>query len=250
MTEPIIVIPARMQSSRLPGKPLAQIGGAPMIVHVWRRACAAGLGPVVVAADGPDIAAAIENAGGEAILTRPDHVCGSDRIWEALEKRDPGRRYDPVLNLQGDMPLVDPALLKQVAGALDEAQESAQADIATLAAAIRDEAQANNPDIVKVVGTPLPSGRLRALYFTRAMAPWGDGPLYHHIGIYAYRRAALERFTRLEPTPLEHRERLEQLRALEAGMRIDVVLVDDAVAGVDSPQDLERARALFALATG
>jgi 3-deoxy-D-manno-octulosonate cytidylyltransferase len=250
MTEPIILIPARMRSTRLPGKPLAQIGGAPMIVHVWRRACEAGLGPVVVAVDGPDIAAAIERAGGEAILTRPDHVCGSDRISEALEKRDPGRCYDPVINLQGDMPLVDPALLKKVAGALDEGEEDVQADIATLAAPIRDEGQATNPDVVKVVGTPLPSGRLRALYFTRAVAPWGDGPLYHHIGIYAYRRAALDRFTRLPASPLEHRERLEQLRALEAGMRIDVALVDDAVVGVDSPQDLERARALFALETG
>ena len=239
MTGPIIVIPARLQASRLPGKPLALIGDAPMIVHVWRRACAAALGPVLVAADCREIAAAVEAAGGEAVLTRPDHASGSDRICEALALCDPERRHDPVINLQGDMPFVDPALPGIAAAALAKGE----ADIATLAAPLGDDAAAANPNIVKVVGTPLPGGALRALYFTRAPAPWGAGPRYQHIGIYVYRRAALERFVQLPPSTLEQRERLEQLRALEAGMRIDVALVAEPVLGVDSPQDLERARA-------
>ncbi|MGO9005059.1 MAG: 3-deoxy-manno-octulosonate cytidylyltransferase [Beijerinckiaceae bacterium] len=240
MTEPIILIPARMGASRLPGKPLALIAGEAMIVHVWRRAREAAIGPVLVAVDHPEIAEAVEKAGGTALLTRPDHVCGSDRICEALARHDPDRRYDLVINLQGDMPLIDPALVRKVA----EALEDPGVDIATLAAPIRDLEEAADPNVVKVVGTPLASGRLRALYFTRALAPWGEGPLYHHIGIYAYRRAALERFVRLPPSALERRERLEQLRALEASMRIDVALVAEGEFGVDSPEDLERARRL------
>jgi 3-deoxy-manno-octulosonate cytidylyltransferase (CMP-KDO synthetase) len=240
-SEPIILIPARMAASRLPGKPLALIGGEPMIVHVWRRACEAELGAVVVAVDGPELAEAIAAAGGKAVLTRADHVCGSDRIGEALARLDPGRRYDPIINLQGDMPLIDPTLLAKAADVLNDPH----VDIATLAAPIRAAEDAANPDVVKVVGTPSAAGRLRALYFTRAAAPWGDGPLYHHIGIYAYRRAALEKFLHLPPSPLEHREKLEQLRALEAGMRIDVALVGETVFGVDSEADLARARAAW-----
>jgi 3-deoxy-manno-octulosonate cytidylyltransferase (CMP-KDO synthetase) len=241
MTGPIVLIPARMRATRLPGKPLAVISGEPMIVHVWRRACAAALGPVVIAVDGPELAGAVEKAGGTAVITRPDHVCGSDRICEALASLDPEGRYDPVINLQGDMPLIDPAVLQKAAEGLGDPT----VDIATLAAPFGDPETAANPDVVKVVATPLPSGRMRALYFTRAVAPWGEGPLYHHIGIYAYRRVALERFASLPAGALEQRERLEQLRALEAGMRIDVALVAENVLSVDSHQDLERARAAF-----
>jgi 3-deoxy-manno-octulosonate cytidylyltransferase (CMP-KDO synthetase) len=242
MTEPIILIPARMAASRLPNKPLALIGGEPMIVHVWRRAQEAAIGSVVVATDSREIAQAIEAAGGTARLTRPDHVCGSDRISEALGRLDPDRRYDPIINLQGDMPFVDPALIVKVAAVLDDPA----VDIATLAAPFEDAEAAADPNVVKVIGAVLAPGHLRALYFTRALAPWGEGPLYHHVGIYAYRRAALERFVGLPPSALEHRERLEQLRAIEAGMRIDVALVANGVFGVDTPEDLDRARAFIA----
>jgi 3-deoxy-manno-octulosonate cytidylyltransferase (CMP-KDO synthetase) len=241
MTQPIILIPARMGAGRLPGKPLAQIGGEPLIVHVWRRACEAAHGPVVVAVDTQELVETVEKAGGTALLTATRHVCGSDRIYEALARHDPERHHDPVINLQGDMPLIDPALIAVAAQVLAQSD----ADIATLATPI-DATAAANPDVVKVVGTPLPSGHLRALYFSRAVAPWGEGPLYHHIGIYAFRRQALERFASLPPATLEHRERLEQLRALEAGMRIDVGLVAAKVLAVDSEADLERARQAFA----
>lgn len=239
----LLVIPARMAATRLPGKPLAEIDGTAMIVHVWRRAMEAGLGPVLVATDGEAIAAAIRAAGGEAAMTRPDHASGSDRIWEAVETADPARRFDIIVNVQGDLPTIEPSALRAALAPLSDPA----VDIATLAAPITRRAERNDPNVVKVVGTPADMpGRLRALYFTRATAPHGEGPLYHHIGLYAYRRAALARFVALPPSPLEKRERLEQLRALEAGMRIDVALVDTVPLGVDTPEDLERARAVLA----
>ena len=236
----IVLIPARMASSRLPGKPLADIGGLPMIVQVLRRAEAAAVGPVVVATDSEAIATAVEKAGGRAIMTRADHTSGSDRICEALGVV--GSPADVVVNVQGDLPTLDPADVRAAIAPLSDPA----VDIATIAAEIRTAAERTNPNVVKVVGSPVGPGRLRALYFTRATAPHGDGPLYHHIGLYAYRRAALERFVALPPSPLEQRERLEQLRALEAGMRIDVTIVKSVPLGVDTPDDLERARALLA----
>jgi 3-deoxy-manno-octulosonate cytidylyltransferase (CMP-KDO synthetase) len=237
----LILIPARMASTRLPGKPLADIAGLPMIVQVLRRAEAARLGPVVVACDDETIAAAVEKAGGRAILTRADHPSGSDRIFEALGVVDPDGRAKIVVNVQGDLPMLAP---EDIAAALTPLNDPA-VDIATLAAEIKKPEERINPNVVKVVGSPVASRRLRALYFTRATAPSGDGPLYHHIGLYAYRRAALQRFVKLPPSPLEQRERLEQLRALEAGMRIDVAIVDTVPLGVDTPQDLETARAML-----
>jgi 3-deoxy-D-manno-octulosonate cytidylyltransferase len=241
--DPIILIPARMASTRLPGKPLALIHGEPMIVHVWRRALEAGVGRAVIATDTPDITVAVRRAGGEAVMTRTDHHTGSDRIFEALGLVDPEGRHDVVVNVQGDLPTLEPGSIR---AALDPLQV-AEVAIATLAAEIRVEEERSNPNVVKVVGSPLADRRLRALYFTRATAPYGDGPLYHHIGLYAYRRAALERFVALPPSPLEQRERLEQLRALEDGMRIDVAIVDAVPLGVDTPADLERTRALLAV---
>lgn len=238
----IILIPARMASTRLPGKPLLDIAGEPMIVHVWRRAQAAHLGSVVVATDAGAIATAVEKAGGRAVMTRRDHVSGSDRIFEALDLVDPEARAQVVVNVQGDLPTLAPDDLK---AALQPLADPA-VDIATLAAEIRKPEERTNPNVVKVVGSPVSSGRLRALYFTRATAPYGDGPLYHHVGLYAYRRAALARFVKLPPSPLELREQLEQLRALEAGMRIDVSIVDSVPLGVDTPHDLETARAILA----
>jgi 3-deoxy-manno-octulosonate cytidylyltransferase (CMP-KDO synthetase) len=235
----LVLIPARMASSRLPGKPLADIAGLPMIVHVLRRAEAAAVGPVVVATDSEAIATAVEKADGRAVMTRADHVSGSDRIFEALGTLDTPARL--IVNVQGDLPTLAP---EDVRAALRPLADPA-VDIATLAAEIRDEAERVNPNVVKVIGTPVAARRLRALYFTRATAPYGDGPLYHHIGLYAYRRAALERFVALSPSTLERRERLEQLRALEAGMRIDVTIVDTVPLGVDMPEDLARARALL-----
>jgi 3-deoxy-manno-octulosonate cytidylyltransferase (CMP-KDO synthetase) len=239
MARPIVVVPARMSSTRLPGKPLADIAGKPMIVHVLERGLSAGIGPVVVACDDAGIAAAVEAAGGRAVLTRPDHESGSDRIFEALETIDPDRHHDVVVNLQGDLPTIDPALLVGAAALLDVPEVA----IATLASEIVREEERTLSQVVKAVGTPIGPRRLRALYFTRATAPWGEGPLYHHIGLYAYRREALARFVALPPSPLEQREKLEQLRALEAGMRIDVGLVDGVPFGVDTPADLARARA-------
>lgn len=242
MLRTIIFIPARLKATRLPDKPLADIHGEPMIVHVWRRAKAAECGRVVVATDSAAIAAVVRAAGGEAVMTRPDHASGSDRIYEALNRIDPDADAEVVVNLQGDLPTLDPALVQRCIAPL----AGRGPDIATLCAEIRDAAERDNPNVVKVVGTPLPTeGRLRALYFTRATAPYGEGPLYHHIGIYAYRRAALERFVSLEPSGLELRERLEQLRALEDGLRIDVSIVDTVPLGVDTPADLERARRLI-----
>jgi 3-deoxy-manno-octulosonate cytidylyltransferase (CMP-KDO synthetase) len=241
MPEVLILIPARMASTRLPGKPLADIAGVPMIVHVWRRAAAAGIGPAVVATDSPEIAAAVEKSGGKAVMTRGDHMSGTDRIHEALAKIDPAGRADRIVNMQGDLPTLDPASLAAAVGLLEESV----VDVATLAAEIKRADERVNPNVVKVVGTPVSPSRLRALYFTRATAPAGDGPLYHHIGLYAFRRAALDRFVALPPSPLEKRERLEQLRALEAGMRIDVAIVDTVPLGVDTPEDLETARAML-----
>ena len=244
MTEPriLVLIPARMAATRLPGKPLLDIAGLPMIVHVLRRAQAAGIGRVAVATDTPDIAVAVMAHGGEAVMTRTDHPSGSDRIFEALCKLDPAGEADVVVNLQGDFPTIHADNIRSVLAPLDDPM----VDIATLAAQIHTEEEATNPNVVKAVGSPVSAGRLRALYFTRATAPWGDGPRYHHIGLYAYRRAALERFVALPPSALEVQEKLEQLRALEAGMRIDIGLVDTVPRGVDTPADLETARRILA----
>jgi 3-deoxy-manno-octulosonate cytidylyltransferase (CMP-KDO synthetase) len=242
---PIILIPARMKSVRLPGKPLADICGQPMIVQVWRRAMEAGLGPVCVAAAEPEIVEAVTGAGGMAMLTNPDHPSGSDRIFEALRKIDPSGRHDAIVNLQGDLPTIDPAIIRR---ALDPFEDPA-VDIATLAVEITREAERTDPNVVKAVAAfDAAAGRriARALYFSRATVPANEGAHYHHIGIYAYRRAALERFVALPPGLLERREKLEQLRALEAGLRIDVALVDTLPLGVDTPAELERARAILA----
>jgi len=237
----LILIPARLHATRLPGKPLADIGGLPMIVQVLRRAEEARIGPVVVATDDETIATAVDKAGGRALMTQADHPSGSDRIFEALGLADPDGRARIVVNVQGDLPTLNPADLKAALGPLADPA----VDIATLAAEIRKPEERTNPNVVKVVGSPLSPKRLRALYFTRATAPSGEGPLYHHIGLYAYRRSALERFVSLPPSPLERREKLEQLRALEAGMRIDVTIVDSVPLGVDTPEDLEIARKLL-----
>lgn len=237
----LILIPARMSSIRLPNKPLADIAGRPMIVHVAARAAESGLGRVVVATDTDKVADAVRAAGFEAVMTRADHQSGSDRIHEALLRLDPRRRVEVIVNVQGDLPTIDPATISAAIPPLDDGS----VDIATLGAVIAREDERDNPNVVKIVGSPLSATRLRALYFTRATAPWGDGPLYHHIGLYAYRRAALERFVALPPSALEVRERLEQLRALEAGMRIDAEIVDTVPLGVDTPHDLERARAML-----
>ena len=241
MADVLIVIPARMASRRLPGKPLLDIAGEPMIVHVLRRAQAARLGEVVVATDSDVVAACVEKAGGRAVMTRADHVSGSDRIFEALDVADPQRRSTIIVNVQGDLPTLAPS---DIAAAIAPLADAA-VDIATLAAEITRADERTNPNVVKLVGTPVGERRLRALYFTRAAAPAGEGPLYHHIGLYAFRRAALARFVALPPSPLEQREKLEQLRALEAGMRIDATIVDSVPLGVDTPADLERAREIL-----
>ena len=242
MRRVLIVIPARMEAARLPGKPMALIGGEPMIVHVWRHAHAAECGRVVVATDAEEIANAVRSAGGEAVMTRRDHASGSDRVFEAINKVDPEGDAEFIVNVQGDLPTLEPRLINACLAPLEQPGPN----IATLAAEIREVGERENPNVVKVVGTPSGTPNvLKALYFTRATAPFGDGPLYHHIGIYAYRRPALEKFVALKPSPLEQRERLEQLRALEDGMRIDVSIVDTIPLGVDTPADLERAREAF-----
>jgi 3-deoxy-manno-octulosonate cytidylyltransferase (CMP-KDO synthetase) len=236
------MIPARMASSRLPGKPLADIAGKSMIVHVMERAKEAEIGPVVVSAADPEIVDAVAAAGGIGIATSPDLPSGSDRILEGLQTLENGLDYDVVVNVQGDLPTLDPRLI----GTALKALEASGADIATLACRTDSELERANPNITKAVVAWDESGeRGRALYFTRAPAPWGDGPVWHHIGLYAYRREALERFVALPPSPLEQREKLEQLRALEAGMSIVVARVDTIPLGVDTPEDLERARALL-----
>jgi 3-deoxy-manno-octulosonate cytidylyltransferase (CMP-KDO synthetase) len=240
---PLIVIPARLHATRLPGKPLADIHGVPMIVHVWRRAIEAGLGPVLVAAGEPEIADAVRAHGGEAVLTDPDHPSGSDRVWEAVRRFDPDGRFDSIVNLQGDLPTLDPALVGAVLAPLADPA----VDLATLVVEITRDEERADPNVVKAVIGLEPGQRIgRALYFSRATVPANDGPLYHHLGIYAYRRAALARFVALPPGVLERREKLEQLRALENGLRIDAALVDTVPLGVDTPADLERARRLLA----
>lgn len=239
---PVILIPARRASTRLPDKPLAMIGEEPMISHVWRRAMEAELCDVAVACDDPEIAWVIERAGGIAVMTSSEHQSGSDRIWDALLQLEAGTpKYDVIINLQGDLPSLDPHLLHQLLLPLEEPE----VDIATLAAPILDEADKSAPQVVKPVIAFETERQGRALYFSRATVPTGEGDLYHHIGVYAYRRAALEQFVKMPPSQLEQREKLEQLRALEAGMRVDVRVVDTVPLGVDTPKDLEKARAML-----
>ncbi len=239
---PIVAIPARLAATRLPGKPLADIAGEPMIVHVWRRAVAAAIGPVVVACGDREIAAAIERAGGRAVLAAPELPTGSDRIHAAITGLDPERAHDAVVNVQGDMPLIEPAAIRLAFAGLADPDT----DIATLAAVIDDPAMLAQDHVNKVVaGFTDPEQPARALYFSKAVVPWGAGPHYEHVGLYAYRRAALDRYVGLPRGVLEQRERLEQLRALEAGMRISVRLIRPEQHGgqVDTPADLERVRA-------
>jgi 3-deoxy-manno-octulosonate cytidylyltransferase (CMP-KDO synthetase) len=240
----LVLIPARMAATRLPGKPLLDIAGLPMIVHVLRRAEEAKIGRVAVATDTPEIADAVRAAGGEVVMTRASHPSGSDRIHEAMQKLDPSGKAEIVVNLQGDFPTIAPDTIRAALPPLDDPA----VDIATLASQIHTQEEDLAPSVVKAVGSPIGPNRLRALYFTRATAPHGDGPRYHHIGLYAYRRAALERFVALPPSPLEQQEKLEQLRALEAGMRIDITIVDSVPRGVDTPADLETARKILAKA--
>jgi 3-deoxy-manno-octulosonate cytidylyltransferase (CMP-KDO synthetase) len=239
----IVLIPARLGSTRLPDKPLAMIAGLPMIVQVWRRARDAEVGPVVVACAEPVIADAVRAAGGEAVLTDPALPSGTDRIFAALQAVDPDRRFARVGNLQGDLPTLDPQAVRQVL----EPLEQLGTDMATLANATLDEHDRTDPNVVKAVVSfdPARPNLGRALYFTRATAPSGPGPVWHHIGIYAFTRDALERFAALPPSPLEQREKLEQLRALENGMSIGVRVVDAVPFGVDTPADLEKARRLL-----
>jgi 3-deoxy-manno-octulosonate cytidylyltransferase (CMP-KDO synthetase) len=243
---PIVLIPARLAASRLPDKPLLAIHGTPMIVHVLRRAQEADVGAVAVATDTAAIADAVRAAGGTAVMTGAHHASGSDRIHEALARLDPDGRHDLVVNVQGDLPTLSAAAIR---ASLSPMRDAAVA-IGTLVAEIGDAADRTAPQVVKMVGSALGGGRHRALYFTRATAPWGEGPLWHHIGLYAWRRAALERFVALPPSPLERREKLEQLRALEAGMRIDATEVDEVPLGVDTPADLDKARVMLAPQTG
>lgn len=241
MTNTLILIPARMASTRLPGKPLADINGLPMICHVVDRAREADIGEPIVACDDTAIFDAVHAHGAKAVMTANTHESGSDRIWEAIETVDPEAKADTIINVQGDLPAIDPKVIRQSLGPL----ENSDVDIATLAAEIVEEAEKTNPNVVKAIGSPISEARLRALYFSRATAPHGDGPLYHHIGLYAYRREALKRFVSLPQSTLEKREKLEQLRALENGMRIDIELVDTVPHGVDTPEDLEKAQKML-----
>lgn len=236
------MIPARMAATRLPGKPMADINGQPMIVHVWRRAIEADIGAVVVATNSVEVADAIAGVGGRVTMTRVDHPSGSDRVFEALASFDPDHRHDVVVNVQGDLPSISPPAIRAALGPM----QNVAVDVATLFAEIRLAEERHSPFVVRMVGSVHSPGRFRRLYCTRATAPTGEGPLWHHIGLYAWRRAALERFVALPPSPLELREKLEQLRAREAGMRIDAVAVDDIPLGVDTPADLERAREMLA----
>lgn len=237
--KPVIVIPARMASTRLPGKPLADIAGAPMIVRVWRAGLAAEIGPVVVAAGDEEIVAALRVAGGTAVMTHAGLPSGTDRVFAAVQAFDPEGTHDVVINLQGDLPLLEPANLRAVRDTL----AASGADIATLAAPIADSGDFDNPNVVKpIMSWGEEKLYARALYFSRSRVPAGPGDLYHHIGIYAFRREALARFVSLPPSPLEKRENLEQLRALENGMTVAVGLVERAPLSVDTPSDLERVR--------
>lgn len=246
LPKPLIVIPARMASSRLPGKPLADIHGIPLVVHVWRRAMEADIGRVIVAAAESEVAEAVRAAGGEAILTDPAHASGSDRVHEAAGLADPDGAFGAVINLQGDQPNIDGRSVGRALSPLADPEVA----IGTIAAPLTDPGERDNPNVVKAAVSLTPGARIgRALYFSRAPVPHGDGPLFHHIGVYAFRRAALDRFVRLQPSPLERRERLEQLRALENGMRIDVARVDTIPISVDTPADLEQARRLLRAAS-
>ena len=238
----LVMIPARMASTRLPGKPMADIAGKPMIVQVMLRAVEADIGRVVVATDAQEVFEAVQDHSGEAIMTREDHPSGSDRIFEALQSADPQGDVETIINVQGDLPTIDPKSIRASVAPLEVSEVS----LATLTTEIVLEEEKTNPNVVKLIGTPVGENQLQALYFSRATAPWGDGPLFHHIGLYAWRRSALERFVVLPPSPLERREKLEQLRALENGMRIDAAIVDTVPLGVDTPEDLERARKLLA----
>jgi len=242
---PIVIIPARRAASRLPGKPLADIAGEPMIVHVWRRAIEADVGAVLVATDDEEIVDAVRAVGGEAVMTRADHPSGSDRVFEAASIVDADGRHDVIVNIQGDLPTVARDTIREAMAPLSDAEVA----IGTPVVDITVEEEKTAPSVVKMIGSPVGPRRFRALYFTRATAPWGEGPLYHHVGLYIWRRQALARFVGLPPSPLEQRERLEQLRAIEDGMRIDAVEVDAVPLGVDTPADLERARSLFRVAT-
>ena len=238
---PLILIPARMASSRLPGKPMADINGLPMICQVYQRALEAKIGIPWVATDSQEVLEAVKNYGGNALITRPDHQSGSDRIWEAVLKIDPESKSEFIINLQGDLPTIDGQIISQCLQPL----LNGPADIATLGVEIGEEAEKTNPNVVKIIASQLSPNQMRAIYFTRSTAPWGEGPLYHHIGIYAYRRTSLQKFVSLPPSSLEQREKLEQLRAIEAGMRIDVSVVDTLPLGVDTDEDLQRARHWF-----
>ncbi|HAJ45152.1 MAG TPA: 3-deoxy-manno-octulosonate cytidylyltransferase [Alphaproteobacteria bacterium] len=240
-TRSLILIPARMASTRLPGKPLADIHGEPMIVQVWRRAVEADLADVVVAAAEPEIKAAIEAKGGRAVLTDPNHPSGTDRIFEALQACDPDRTFDRILNIQGDLPTLDPRLIRELDAMLSDERFA----LATLVARITREEERTNPNVVKAVVAWESASQGRALYFTRATAPWGPGEHWHHIGLYGWQRAALERFVALKPSSLEMREKLEQLRALEHGINIAVVKVDYESIGVDVPADVARVEAIL-----
>ncbi len=235
---PLIVIPARMASTRLPDKPLAMIGVKPMIAHMLDRAREAGIGPAIVACDGPAIANAVEKEGGQAIITDPDHPSGSDRVWEAVKLYDPAGKYDIIINLQGDVPTLEPHLLRELLKPLQDKK----VDISTLIAKITDFAEVTNPSVVKAIGD-FKGGHGRAENFSRSAL--GGAPHYHHIGVYAYRREALKKFVSLLPSAREKSEKLEQLRALDNGMRIDAVLVDTVPLGVDTPEDLEKARKII-----
>ncbi len=238
--KPIVLIPARMAATRLPGKPLADINGVPMIVRVLRQAQAANIGPVAVAAGDIEIVEAVRAAGGVAVLTDPDLPSGSDRIVAALNALDPAGDHDVVINLQGDIPFLAPSVVAATARLL---ADQPSCDISTVMVAEADPAERSNPDIPKVVAAMAPDGRsARALYFTRSVL-YGDAPVWLHHGVYGYRREALLRFTAAQPSPLELRERLEQLRALELGMSIWASVIDEAPISVDNPADLERARA-------
>ncbi|CBI75858.1 3-deoxy-manno-octulosonate cytidylyltransferase [Bartonella clarridgeiae 73] len=239
--EPLILIPARMGSTRLPGKALAEIAGKPMIVHVAERAKEAALGRIIVATDHDKIAQTVTAYGHECIITCTKHLSGSDRIYEALTKVDPERRYNAILNLQGDLPTITPNAIVSTLRPL----ENNLTDIATLGTKLVEENEKINPNVVKIIGTPIAQNRLRALYFTRATAPYGDGPFYHHIGLYAYRRESLEQFVKLKLSTLEKREKLEQLRALENNMRIDVEIIDTTFLSVDTQNDLDRVRRIL-----
>ena len=240
-SETLVLIPSRLSATRLPNKPLALIGGKPMIVQVYLRALEAAIGEVVVACDSPEIRDVIEAAGGRAVLTDPALPSGTDRIAAALQEVDRERRFQRIVNLQGDIPTVDPATVAAAAAALGRED----ADIGTVVTPTTSDEERLNPNVVKAVGTPIADRQYRALYFSRSPVPYGDGDCFHHIGIYSFRRDSLERFVTLPPSPLEQREKLEQLRALENGMRIDFSVVDTVPLGVDTPADLAAANRFF-----